>query len=362
MTNSTETKSKLYEESIIIDSCSVSATGWHDRIGASGITALQSSVTWPRDNVEQAILHIQENLAMINAEPRFELVRTVEDIRRCKTEGRVGFILSAQNTDMLGRNASLVEVFHSMGLRAMQFNYNEQNLAADGCLETSNSGLSFFGRELVQTMNEVGVTIDLANTGIKSSLEAIELSSKPCIFAHGNPRATALEQQRNLTDDQIKACASKGGVIGLVVHAPLCATTPGEWPTITDYIRHIEYVAELVGIDHVAIGSDSEATPGGVAPELALQMGEVGRVGRGADNSIGTVSQAMGMSKPRTKPMTYFEMAQALQQDSWGATGVETIEKLPNLADTLIQSGWSDEDTQKLLGGNLLRVYEASWA
>lgn len=352
----------VFDDSIVIDGCSVSATGWHERIERSGVTALQTVVTWPRDGTTQALGRIQQQRTIIRGESRFELVQNVDDIRRCKEEGRVGLVLGAQSADMLGRDTSLVEVFHDAGLRVMQLAYNERNLAADGSLESTNTGLSFFGRELIHALNDTGIVIDLVDTGINSSLEAIELSAKPCIFSRLNPRATALEQHRNLTDEQIMACAAKGGVIGLIPYAPLCATTPGVRPTIDDYLRHIEYVVDLVGVDHVAIGTDSEATPGSVSPELALLMGQVGRMARGAENSIGEIAAGMGMSKPRTRPLTYFEMAEALQNGNWGATGFENVEKFPNLASTLTGAGWSDDDLRKILGGNLLRVYDANWS
>lgn len=319
-------------------------------------------VTWPRDDAPTALSRIQKQISLIRAEERFELVKNVDDIRNCKAENRVGIILGAQSTDLLGRDTSLVEVFHAAGLRVMQLIYNERNMAADGSLEKSNAGLSFFGRELIHALNENGMVIDLADTGINSSLEAIELSTKPCIYSRANPRSTALEQQRNVTDEQIKACAAKGGVIAQVPYGPLCATTPGEWPTVHDYIRHIDYVVDLVGIDHVAIGTDSEATPGAISPELSMLMGEVGRMNRGARNSIGEISAGMGLSKPRTKPVTYLEMVNALQHGNWGAKGFESVEKFPSLIDALIESGWTDADLQKLLGGNLLRVYEANWS
>lgn len=352
----------VFDDAIVIDGCSVTAAGWHERIERSGVTALQTAVTWPRDDATQALNRIRRQRDIIDGEERLELVRTVEDIRRCKTEGRVGVILGSQSTDMIGRDTSLVEVFRDAGLRVMQLVYNERNMSADGSLEASNAGLSFFGRELIQAMNHSGMVIDLVDTGIRSSLDAIDVSDKPCLFSRLNPRATALEQQRNLTDEQIVACAAKGGVIGLIPYSPLCATTPGVRPSVDDYLRHIDYVVDLVGIDHVAIGTDSEATPGSVSPELAMQMGYVGRMARGAKNSIGEISAAMGISKPRTKPLTYFEMAQALQGGNWGATGFENVEKFPDFADVLVKAGWSAEDMRKLLGENLLRVYEANWS
>lgn len=362
MTSAPTADRTAFEGAVVIDSCSVSASGWHERIETSGVTALQSPVTWPRDDAPTALNRILRQVAIINAEERMAVVRSVEDIHRCKDEGRVGVILGSQSTDMLGRDTSLVEVFHAAGLRVMQLIYNERNLAADGALEKSNAGLSFFGRELIHAMNEAGVLIDLSDTSINSSLEAIELSAKPCVFTRANPRATALEQQRNVTDEQIKACAAKGGVIAQVPYGPLCATTPGEWPTVQDYIRHIEYVVDLVGIDHVGVGTDSEATPGTVSPDLAFQMSHVGRMNRGASQSIGEISAGMGLAKPRTTAPTYLEMVNSLQHGNWGAKGFESVENFPSLADALTEAGWSAEDMQKLLGGNMLRVYAANWS
>lgn len=351
----------VFADSIIIDACAITAHEWHERMELSGATALQIAITWPHDDTAQALGRIQKQLGVIRADDRFTHVQSVQDIERCKAEGRVGQILSTQASDLIGRDASLVEVFYAAGLRVMQLVYNERNLSADGCMETTNAGLSFFGREVIAAMNASGMVLDLNDTSINSSLEALELSTKPCIFSRVNPRATALEQQHNLTDEQIQALAKNGGVVGLIPYGPLCATTPGEHPSVTDYIRHIEHVVDLVGIDHVAIGTDSEAAPGGVSPELALQMGHIGRLGRGAKGNMGDISEATGMRKARTKPLSYFEMANALQNGNWGATGFENVAKMSNLVDTLIGKGWTDAHIAQLLGGNLMRVYGQNW-
>lgn len=362
MTDSTLAEaSTVFTDSIIIDACAIVAHEWHERMELSGATALQIAITWPHDDTAQALRRIQKQLGVIRADERFVHVKSVQDIERCKAEGLVGHILSTQATDLLGRDASLVEVFYGAGLRVMQLVYNERNLSADGCMETTNAGLSFFGREVVAAMNESGMVLDLNDTSINSSLEALELSSKPCIFSRVNPRATALEQQHNLTDEQIRALGRNGGVVGLIPYGPLCATTPGEHPSVADYIRHIEHVVDLVGIDHVGIGTDSEASPGGVSPELSFQMGHIGRLGRGAKGNMGEISEATGMRKARTKPMSYFEMVTALQNGNWGATGFENLSKMPALVDALVAKGWADAHIAQLLGGNFMRVYGQNW-
>ncbi len=351
----------VLREAVSIDMCAISAGAWSERLASSGVTALFTNVTWPRDTLAEAMLRIYQYKRAIAAEDRFRVISTVDDIRRCKTDGKVGQILGAHNVDWIGYNVELVGLARDAGLRFVQLNYNERNLASDGCLEDTNVGLSNLGREIVAAMNENGLLLDLADAGIQSSLDAIEVSTKPLVFSHNNPRAVAIEQQRNVSDEQIQAVAAKGGVVALVPHTPLAATTPDVYPTVVDVIRHIEYVVDLVGIDHVAIGSDSEAAPGRVSAELSFQMGHVGRHNRNKPNTIGSVSRSLGIAKERTSPMSYFEMVQALQHGAWGVTGMEHIGKLPTLVAELQRRGWSDEHLTKLLGENMLRVFEANW-
>ena len=324
----------LHQSAIVIDGCSFFTTGWHERLAISGVTALQMGSALPWDNARGAIRRFQEYYRLVREDDRLGIVLTTEDIRTFKREGKVGFILGSQRPYMLEYDLGLVEVFHKLGVRFMQIAYSERSMLADGCLESTNCGLSEFGRDVIREMNRVGIQVDLSHVGERSSLEAIEHSEKPCIFSHSNPKARA-DHPRNITDEQIKRCAEAGGVIGLAPFAPICWTGGATPPSLDDFVGHVEYVVDLVGIDHVSLGTDSEATPGAYPPELR---------------------RLHATSHPGVNARF-----RAMHPDVKSTDGFASMEDIPNLTAALVERGWEEEHIRKLLGENLMRVYRQSW-
>src|SRR5262249_15110052 len=130
---------------------------------------------------------------------------------------------------------------------------NTKNLVGDGCWERNDGGLSYFGLDVIREMNRVGMLLDLSHVGYRTTLDAIEASEQPCAITHaGCPSIT--DVARNKTDEQMKALAAKGGVLGIVgLPVFITSTLPA---TLDDYVRHIDYAVSLIGIDHVAVGTD----------------------------------------------------------------------------------------------------------
>lgn len=334
MAVSGRTAEQVHRDAIVIDGCSFFCKGWNERLGKAGVTALQMTVPWPNDDARQAIRRYEEYYRLIAQDAKLSIVLTTEDIRRCKQAEQVGFILGSQNARMLEDDTGLVEVFHKLGVRVIQLSYNERNLLADGCVEPTNAGLSRFGKAVVREMNRVGIQVDLTHVGERSSLDALETATKPCIFSHSNPRARA-DNPRNISDQQIRLCAEQGGVVGVSSWAPICWTGGDRPPTLDDLIGHIEYVVDLVGIDHVSIGTDSEATPGAYPPAL-------------------TASLAADYPETQTSLRSAHPGVRTTQ-------GFETMESFPQLTAALLDRGWQEADVRKFLGENLLRVYRANW-
>lgn len=323
----------VYRDAVVIDGCSFFATSWSDRQVISGVTALQMTVPMTWSGAREGLDYIYRLRDLTEREPRFEIVLSVEDIRRVKAEGKVGFIIGAQNAQHFEYDARLVEVFYHAGMRVTQLAYNERNLLGDGCLEPSNIGLSKFGRKIVAEMNRVGMVIDLSHVGERTSLEAIEASEKPCIISHANPKSR-VDNPRNVSDELMKACAASGGVVGMTSYAPLVWMGGGP-PSLEDFIGHIEYAVDLIGIDAVSLGSDSEVTPGSY-PQIVIN-----RLARDYPEASAPLKAAHpGVRK---------------------TVGIESMEKFPALAAALLDRGWSDDDIRKLLGENLLRVYGQNW-
>lgn len=329
---STETES-VFRDAIVIDGCSFFATEWTKRQEISGVTALQMTVPMPWFSARDTFDSIHKHVALTEREPRFTIIKTTDDIRAAKAAGNVGFILGAQNAQYFEYDAAFVADFFAVGVRVTQLTYNERNLLGDGCLEPSNVGLSTFGKRIVSEMNRVGMQIDLSHVGERTSLDAIDHSTKPCIISHSNPRAR-VDNPRNISDELMKACAAAGGVVGMTSYAPMVwmGDVP---PTIDDVIGHIEYAVDVIGIDHVSFGTDSEVTPG-TYPAF--------------------VTNRLAADYPDTAASL-----KAAHPDVQQTAGFESMESFPHLASALADRGWRADDLKKLLGENLMRVYKENW-
>ena len=215
--------SSVYRDSIVIDGLAVGPPSGklvQDLI-AAGITACNWTVSSHREDTLQGLNKIIQFYWLLEQFPQVALlVEKASDIERAKKERKLGIIFCFQTTSPLGTNVHLVRVFHRLGVRIIQLTYMEGNALAAGCLEPSNSGLTSLGIQALQEMNRIGVLIDLSHVGERSSLEAIEISEDPVIFSHSNARKVQ-ENPRNISDEQMKSCAAKGGVIGLASFSAL---------------------------------------------------------------------------------------------------------------------------------------------
>jgi len=325
----------LHRQAIVVDGTSFFCQGWHERLETAGVTALQLTVPWDGECARQAIGRCAEYFALVRREPRLTIVKSVAEIRRAKAERKVGLIFASQDGSILESDPNLVEIFYRIGFRVIQLTYNDRNLLGDGCHEAANAGLSRLGIEMIQAMNRVGMVLDLSHVGERTSLEAIEVSSKPVLFSHSNPRARA-DSARNISDEQIAKCAASGGVIGATPYAPITWTGGEKPPDLDDFVGHVEHIAGLAGVDHVSFGSDSEATPGAYPRELLRRLFST------HTDSIAAFREA--------HPGIFL------------TEGFESMEALPQLTEKLLARGWPEGDIRKLLGENLLRVYAANWS
>lgn len=331
---------EVHRRSIVIDGSNVAivnpwlerplAEQFFDKMIEGEVTA--SNVTVPQD-VDAGIALSAKQLVMhqrwIESSPdKAILVRKTADLERAKRERKAAIIFGPQNATLLEDSLEAVRFFHGLGLRIMQLTYNVRNLLGDGCMETANAGLSEFGRAVVREMNELGIVVDLSHCGDRTTLEATEVSTKPPIFSHANPRAVC-KHRRNRTDQQIEALAAKGGVICLTPYNPFVRLREeGVVPTLNDFLRHVEYAVKLVGVDHVGIGTDVN------------ENNETRRIW-------------YREAHPEVVGSTEFHNYPA------GFDG--DLRKYATLTMALVAGGYSDEDISKMLGGNLLRVFRAVW-
>jgi membrane dipeptidase len=181
----------------------------------------------------------------------YRLVSTVEDIRRCKAEGKLGIVFDIEGMCPVQKDLSLVQTFYELGVRWMLIAYNRNNLAGGGCLDT-DSGLTAVGRAIIDEMERVGMVLCLSHAGARTVAEALEYARNPAIFSHSNPYGDT-PHARNVSDDLMRACARKGGVIGLSGIGPFLGVQVN---LVERLLQQLRYVIDLVGVEQVGLGLD----------------------------------------------------------------------------------------------------------
>lgn len=251
---------------------------------------------------DKALRLLHETIARAKALPdNCELVCDEGGLRACKASGRRAVLLGIENAYALGKDASLVEEFAKLGLCYITLCHNGHNDVCDSASqanEPEHNGIGAYGQEIVERMNRAGIIIDLSHASEKSFYDALQYSQTPIICSHSSVWQLC-QHRRNLKDEQIKALAAKGGVMGICLYGGFLAKD--REANIKDAVAHINYVRNLVGIDYLAIGSDFDG--GG------------------------------------------------------GIVGCNHSAEIFNLVRELLREGHSQEDLDKLLGGNFLRVW-----
>lgn len=272
---------------------------------------------------------------VVRDDPRLLLVERAADVEEARRSRRFGIVFHFQGTAPFEDDLDLVDVFKALGVGIVQLTYNVRNRVGDGCEEPSDAGLSRFGVELVRRLNDARVIVDCSHTGYRTTLDAIARSTAPVVFSHANARGV-LDSGRTIADDQIRAVAATGGLVGAVGFPAFVSRDPR--PTLDQFIDHIAYIADLVGIDHVALGIDYYAGQAGVSDDATAE-----RMYRNAVDS--------GVWDPANYPPPPY----------WYPAGIETPRTLPHLTRRLLERGFSADDTRKVLGQNWMRVYRAIW-
>ena len=224
---------------------------------------------------------------------------------------------------------NLIGVFFRLGVRMMHLTYNRRNLLGDGCAEAADAGLSSFGKDVIAEMNRVGVLVDVAHSGQRTSYEAAKASVKPMVASHSAAGALS-NHYRAKSDEVIQAVKETGGYVGICAHPPFLQRSMD----LNAMLDHIEYVARKFGVDHVAIGTDN------YAPLMAP----------GEEPGIPTPKTRPIWEQFWTPPGAGYELMTKAQYDSvlWLNWPMYTV--------GLVQRGFTDDEIRKIIGGNVLRV------
>jgi membrane dipeptidase len=265
-----------------------------------------------------------------------------DDVLSAKTAGSHCICLTcngvplAQEWVSVQEELKFVAVFAQFGVRMMHLTYNRRNMLGDGCAEPANGGISDFGRAAIAEMNRRGIIVDVAHSGWRTSLEAAQCSKKPIMASH-TACAGLHSHMRGKPDEVFKMIAEHGGVAGICA-IPIFLGRSGD---ITALLDHIDYLVKLIGADHVAIGTDTAHESSLSAPEYA-KLTQRRRVHARFESfwPRHSTQDSELWNDPRKRA--------SLAWTNW-----------PLITVGLVQRGYSDTDIQKIIGGNVLRVWKA---
>jgi membrane dipeptidase len=306
---------------------------------SSGVTAINATlgyVAGPGDPFEKSVRHVARWDAMIRSQSADLLkVLTATDIRRAKTEGKIGVIFGFQNAAMLGSDVSRADIFADMGVRVIQLTYNPANDLGDGSMAPANRGLTTFGRAVVARLNAKRVMVDLSHSGQQTCLDAARVSSAPISINHTGCRALT-DLPRNKTDEELRLVASRGGFIGIYFMPFLARDGRAH---ATDVVAHIEHAVNVCGEDHVGIGTDGPVS----------QIDDLQRYSSVLAKENAQRREA-GIAAAGEGPHTY-----PFVVDLRGPN------QFRKLADLLHARGYSSSRVDKILGLNFLRFATGVW-
>ncbi|RSD30446.1 membrane dipeptidase [Vibrio pectenicida] len=322
----------MYQERIIIDG--LQYCHWNreyfQTLLASGITAVHATIAYHEDARQTLTRFAQWNMHFEQNSDLIMPVLSMADVEDAKRQGKVGIFFGAQNCSPIEDEIGLIEVMRRQGLLVMQLTYNNQSLLATGCYEQDDAGVTRFGRQAIEEMNRVGMIIDMSHSAERSTLEAIDLSSRPICISHANP-SFAYDARRNKSKTVIKALTERGGLIGFSLypfHLP-----NGSQCSLEDFCQMVAETAELCGVEHLGIGSDLCLNQ----PQHVLEWMRNGRWSKLMDYGEGSSANA---GWPDALP--WFS----------GSQGME------NIYNGLLDSGFSTYETAKILGENWFSFLE----
>lgn len=258
----------------------------------------------------------------------FTRIDSADDFARAKAANKIGLILGVQNSEHF-RTLKDVDQFYALGQRISQLTYNTRNMYGNGSTERRDEGLSDAGVALVGKMNSVGMAVDVSHCGDRTSLDAFEVSKRPVLITHSNARALNAAHPRCKPDEVIRACGKAGSIMGITGVRNFVKDR--EPTTLEDVINHVDYVARMIGVEHVGIGSDIDLDGYDDMPPAEYQ--------RLKDNYKGSYAF----------------------REKIDIEGIDHPKRMFDFTEALIRRKYTDADITGILGGNAVRVLAQSW-
>jgi membrane dipeptidase len=299
-----------------------------DALRIAGVNYVSINVGMDMNPLTQIMPVIAGFRATIAANPdRYVLVSSVQDIEQAAAAGKTAIGFDLEGAMPLLEEPAMVAVYRDLGVRQIHFAYNRNNSVADGCHDIER-GLTALGKRMVAAVNDAGMLMDCSHTGRRCSLDIMAASSQPVIFSHANPLAL-VEHGRNITDEQIRACAATGGVVCV---SGVSAFLGSNAPNAADVAQHAAYVANLVGIEHAGIGLD-----------------------------IGFKQNDLDDSPPGDFDAAYWWPKSAGYDRAIARITYAPVETWTLLDAALRATGMSSDEAALAMGGNMLRVARRVW-
>jgi membrane dipeptidase len=248
------------------------------------------------------------------------LVKSFEDIRQARAEGKVAVLLAFEGAEPLGHDLAGLRLFYAVGLRMMSLTWSRRNAFGDGAWENdSRGGLTRLGRRAVAEMNRLGIIVDVSHASDRTAWDILELAEGPVVASHSNARVLR-EHPRNMPDDLLRAVGERNGVVGVTAVPSFIGTGRA---TIGAWVDHLEHVISVAGIEHVGIGAD-----------FIQHVHE-----------IGATLEMEGWAPDWDANPGPFE-------------GMLSPEDLPGLTEELLRRGFSEVELRRMLHENYFRVFE----
>jgi len=292
------------------------------RYKAVGVDVVSLNIGFGEQGVEEhvrVLAHFRRWLMLYGDE--YVIVRTVDDIERARAQGKLAVTFDIEGANGVSDQPSLVQLYYDLGVRWMLIAYNRNNRVGGGCHD-DDPGLSAFGREVLDEMARVGMVTCCTHTGLKTTMDVMEYSSKPVIFSHSNPKAI-FDHPRNITDEAMRACAATGGVVGLNGIGIFLGNND---ISVENFVRHLDYVVQLIGPEHVGFGLDYVFDQQELDDFLATMKGSF-PAGQGYDAGIRMVPP----------------------------------EQIEPVVERLLAINYRESDIRAILGQNWLRVAQQVW-
>ena len=307
-----------------------------DLVRHSGVNVLKLTLGGTNSDFVATVDLLAFVQRMCEVHPDYFLqVRVPSDMDRAKRENKLGIIFSFESAEMLAGDLDRIQIFRDLGVRVMQFSYNKKSPFGAGVMAPEAGGLTELGRKAASTMNDAGIAIDVSHANPATTADAIAISKKPVIMTHAGCAAIH-PHPRNKTDEQLRALANKGGVMG-IYDLPYLTPSPRQ-PTVDDYMAHMEHALKVMGEDHVGVGSDADLQPFDTSPQGMAEF-----------NKEEADRQKSGLAAPEEDRPTY-------------VIGLNAPRRIEVIADQLLKRGYSERVAEKVIGGNFVRVFGEIWS